>query len=222
MAEEDKAKMGFTTHWGTYAYDVMSFDLKNARATYQRAMVTLFHDLMHKKIEVYLDDMIAKSRTPRDHLIDLRKLFKHLIKCRLRLNPNKCIFGANLGKLLGLIVSQGGIEVDLTKVQAIRNMPALKTKKLVRSFLGRINYIARFIVQLTATCNPMFKLLKNDTKIEWTDKCQVAFDKIKQYLLNPSILVPSTTRHPLILYLAVQKASMGCMLGQLRRRRFTT
>ena len=76
MVEEDKAKTAFTTHWGTYAYDVMPFDLKNAGATYQRAMVTLFHDMMHKQIEVYVDDIIAKSRTSMDHLIDLTKLFK--------------------------------------------------------------------------------------------------------------------------------------------------
>ena len=123
----------------------MPFGLKNIGSTYQQAMVTLFHDMMHKKIEAYLDDMIAKSRTPGDHLIDLRKLFKHRIKCRLRFNPNKCVFEAHLGELLGLIVSQSGIEVDPTKVLAIRGMPAPKTKKQVRSFLGRINYIACFI-----------------------------------------------------------------------------
>ena len=119
MAEEDKAKTTLTTHWGTYAYDIMPFELKNVGATYQRAMVTLFHDMMHKEIELYVDDMIAKSRTPSDHLIDLRKLFKRLVKYRLRLNPKKCVFGASLEKLLGFIVSQRGIEVDQVKVQAI-------------------------------------------------------------------------------------------------------
>ena len=63
MVEEDKAKTTFITHWGTYAYDVMPFGIKNTGATYQRAMVTLFHDMMHKVIKVYVDDMIAKSRT---------------------------------------------------------------------------------------------------------------------------------------------------------------
>ena len=119
MAEGDKAKTAFTTHWGTYAYDVMPFGLKNASTTYQRAMVTLFHDMMHKEIEVYVDDMIAKSHTTRDHLVDLRKLFKRLVKNRLRLNPNKCTFRASSGKLLGFIVSQRGIEVDPAKVQVI-------------------------------------------------------------------------------------------------------
>ena len=128
MAKEDKAKTTFTTHWGTYAYDVIPFNLKNARATYQRAMVTLFPDMMHKEIKVYVDDMIAKSRTPRDHLIDLRKLLKRLVKYKLRLNLNKCVFRASSGKLLGFIVSQRGIKMDLAKVQAIRDMLALKLR----------------------------------------------------------------------------------------------
>ena len=83
-------------------------------------MVTLFHDMMHKEIEVYMDNMIAKSHNSIDDLIDLRKLFKHLVKYKLRLNPNKCIFEASLGKLVGFKVSQRGIEVDLGKVLAIR------------------------------------------------------------------------------------------------------
>ena len=64
-------------------------------------------------------------------------------------------------------------------------------------------------------CDPLFRLLKKDMKIEWIDECQVAFDRIKWYLLNPPILVPSTLRYPLIFYLAVQETSMGCMLGHL-------
>uniref|UniRef100_A0A2N9HVA1 Uncharacterized protein n=1 Tax=Fagus sylvatica TaxID=28930 RepID=A0A2N9HVA1_FAGSY len=190
MAEEDKSKTAFVTHWGTFVYDVMPFGLKNAGATYQRAMVTLFHDMIHHEIEVYVDDMIAKSRTAQDHLTDLRKLFQRLKK---------------------------GIEIDPAKVQAIRSMPAPKTEKEIRSFLGRINYVARFIAQLTATCEPLFKLLRKDVKIKWTEDCQRAFDKIKEYLLNPPILVPPTPGRPLILYLTVQETSMGCMLGTTRR-----
>ena len=105
MAPEDMEKMTFVTLWETFCYKVMSFGLKNARATYQWAMVALFHDMMHKEIEVYVDDMIAKSRTEEEHLVNLRKLFKRLRKYRLRLNPAKCTFGVKLGKLLSFIVS---------------------------------------------------------------------------------------------------------------------
>ena len=105
MASEDMEKTMFVTLWGTFCYKVMSFGLKNVGATYQRAMVALFHDMMHKEIEVYMDDMIAKSRTEEEHLVNLRKLFERLCKYQLKLNPGKCTFWVKLGKLLGFIVS---------------------------------------------------------------------------------------------------------------------
>ena len=83
----------------------MPFGLKNAGATYQRAMTALFHNLMHQEVEVYVDDIIAKSRKPEDHLICLKKLFDRLRKYKLCLNPSKCVFGVSSGKLLGYIVS---------------------------------------------------------------------------------------------------------------------
>src|SRR3954471_15458555 len=98
----------------------MPFGLQNAEATYQRAMVTLFHDMIHKEVEVYVDDMIAKSCTEEEHVIHLQILFERLNKFKLSLNPNKCTFGMRLGKLLGFIVSQRGIEVDPDKVKAIQ------------------------------------------------------------------------------------------------------
>ena len=123
MAEEDKVKTTFTTAWGTFCYKVMPFGLKNAGATYQRAMVALFHDLMHKEVEVYVDDMIAKSKQDENHVDVLRKLFERLRKFQLKLNPEKCTFGVTSGKLLGFMVSRRGIEVDPDKVKAIVEMP---------------------------------------------------------------------------------------------------
>ena len=96
----------FITPWGTFCNKVMPFGLKNASATCQRAMTTLLHDLIHKEIEVYVDDMISKSQIEEGHIEDLLKLFQRLWKYCLRLNPNKCTFGVRLGKLLGFIVSQ--------------------------------------------------------------------------------------------------------------------
>ena len=138
---------------------MIPFGLKNAGATYQRAMVTLFHDMIHKEVAVYVDDMISKSHTEEDHITHLQKLFEHLQKFRLRLNLNKCTFGVRSGKLLGFNVSQQGIEVDLNKVKAIQEMLAPRTEKEVHGFLERLNYILSFILHLTATCEPIFKLL---------------------------------------------------------------
>ena len=82
-------------------------------------------------------------------------------------------------------------------------MPAPRTEKEVKGFLGRLNYIARFIAHLTTTCEPIFKLLKKDQVVEWNEDCQIAFDKIKEYLQNPPILMSPAEGRPLIMYLTV-------------------
>ncbi|XP_027368345.1 uncharacterized protein LOC113874309 [Abrus precatorius] len=105
IAKEDMEKTTFITPWGTFCYKVMPFGSKNAEATYQKAMMTLFHDMIHKEVEVYMDDMIAKSMTEEDHVVNLHKLFERLRKFKLRLNPAKFTFGVKSGKLLGFIVS---------------------------------------------------------------------------------------------------------------------
>ncbi|GAU37187.1 hypothetical protein TSUD_30520 [Trifolium subterraneum] len=214
MAVEDREKTAFITSWGTFCYKVMPFGLTNAGATYQRGMTTLFHDMMHKEVEVYVDDMIVKSGTEEEHVEYLLKMFQRLRKYRLRLNPNKCTFGVRSGKLLGFIVSQKGVEVDPDKVRAIREMPAPQTEKQVRGFLGRLNYIFRFISHMTATCGPIFKLLRKNQGIVWTEDCQKAFDSIKEYLMEPPILIPPVEERPLIMYLTVLEESMGCVMGQ--------
>ena len=119
MAPEDMDKTTFVTQWGTFYYKVMPFGLKNTGATYQRAMVALFNDMIHHEIEVYINDMIARSHTEEEHLDHLHKLFERLRKYKLRLNPNKCTFGVRSGKLLGFIVIDKGIQVDPAKVKSI-------------------------------------------------------------------------------------------------------
>ncbi|KAG8498572.1 hypothetical protein CXB51_004858 [Gossypium anomalum] len=214
MHPEDMDKTTFITLWGTFCYKVMPFGLKNAGATYQRAMVNLFHDMMHKDIEVYVDDMIAKSRTEKEHIEVLRRLFLRLRKFQLKFNPVKCTFGARSRKLLGFVVSEKGIEVDSDMVRAIRELPLPRTQKEVRGFLGRLNYIARFISQLTEKCDSIFHLLRKHNQGTWDEECQNAFEKVKQYLLNAPLLSPPSPDKLLILYLSVFSNSMGCVLGQ--------
>ncbi|KAA3487232.1 RNA-directed DNA polymerase (Reverse transcriptase), Ribonuclease H-like protein [Gossypium australe] len=137
MHPKDMEKTTFVTMWGTFCNKVMSFRLKNAGATYQRAMVTLFHDMMHKGIEVYVNDMITKSLTKKEHVQVLRKLFLRLRKFQLKLNLAKCTFRAMSGKLLGFVVREKGIKIYLDKVRVIQELPSLRTQKEVRDFLGR-------------------------------------------------------------------------------------
>ena len=112
------------------------------------------------------------------------------------------------------MVSKKGIEIDPNKVQVKQDLPPPRTQKEVRSFMGRLNYIAQFISQMTAKCDPIFKMLQKYNFGEWDEECQEAFDKVKEYLTNPPVLVPLVQGKPLILYLTVHEKSMGCVLGQ--------
>ena len=138
----------------------MPFRLKNIGATYQRATTTFFHDMMHRDVEVYVDDMIVKSRYRSNHLAALERFFEWIRQIRLRLNHKKCTFGVTSGKLLGYMVSERGIEVDPDKIRTILDMPAPRTEREVRGFLGRLQYISRFIARLTDICEPIFRLLR--------------------------------------------------------------
>ena len=203
MASEDMEKTAFITEWGTYCYRVMPFGLKNAGATYQRDATTLFHD------------MIVKSQNMADHLAALQRFFYRIKKFRLRLNPKKCTFGVTSGKLLGHMVSERGIEVDPDKIRAILDISAPRTEKEVRGFLGRLQYISRFIARLTNICEPIFRLLRKSQRTVWHDQCHKAFEEIKEYMLSPPFLVPPTPGRPLLLYLSVLDITLGCMLAQL-------
>ena len=138
MALEDMEKTSFITLWGTYCYKVMPFGLKNASAIYQRAATTLLHDLTHKEVEVYVDDIIVKSKDREGHILVLRKFFERIRYYKLRLNPKKCTFRVTTGKLLEFMVSQRGLEVDLDKIKAIVEMKPPRIEKEIRGFLGRI------------------------------------------------------------------------------------
>ena len=156
MTPKDMDKTSFITEWGTYCYRVIPFELKNVGATYQRAATTLFHDMMHVDVEVYVDDMIVKFWDRLNHLAALERFFERIRQFRLRLNPKKCTFGVTFGKLLGYMVSERGIETDLDKIRAILDMPVPRIEREIRGFLGRLQYINRFIARLTDLCEPYF------------------------------------------------------------------
>ncbi|XP_027156526.1 uncharacterized protein LOC113757421 [Coffea eugenioides] len=129
MAEEDREKTSFITEEGTYCYRTMPFGLKNAGATYQRLVNKLFQNQIGRSMEVYVDDMIVKSRTDQQLVPDLREILNILRESRMRLNPKKCTFGVRSGKFLGFLVSREGIRANSDKLQAIMDMAPPKSVK---------------------------------------------------------------------------------------------
>ncbi|KAG9446056.1 hypothetical protein H6P81_012184 [Aristolochia fimbriata] len=199
---------------GIFCYKVMPFGLKNAGATYQRAMQNIFDDFLHKRVECYVDDLVVKTKQRSDHLLDLRAVFERLRRFQLKMNPLKCAFGVTSGKFLGFIVHHRGIEIDQSKIDAIQKMPAPRNVSELKSFQGHLAYIRRFISNLAGRCQPFSRLLKKETPFEWDESCQNAFNNIKAYLTKPPVLVAPTVGRPLLLYIAAQEGSVGTLLAQ--------
>ena len=170
----------------------------------------MFNKQIGRNMEVYMDDMLVKSKEELAHLDDLRETFTTLKQYQMKLNPGKCVFRVALGKFLGFMVSQRGIEANPEKVQAIINMASARTVKEVQKLTERIAALNRFVSRATDKCLPFFKTLKQ--AFAWTDECEAAFQELKRYLSNPSLMNLSKEGESLQLYLAVSATAVSAAL----------
>ncbi|XP_075659135.1 uncharacterized protein LOC142629018 [Castanea sativa] len=157
-------------------------------------------------MEVYVDDMLVKSKEELAHLDNLSETFATLRQYQMKLNPSKCAFRVASRKFLGFMVFQRGIEANSEKVQAILDMTSPKTVKEVQKLTGRIAALNTFVSKAMDKCLPFFKILKK--AFIWTDKCEAAFQEFKRYLSNPPLLSPSKKGENLYLYLAVSATAI--------------
>ncbi|XP_004304842.1 PREDICTED: uncharacterized protein LOC101292438 [Fragaria vesca subsp. vesca] len=218
VAEEDRHKTAFRCPGfaGGFEYVVMPFGLKNAGATYQRAMNLIFHDILGKLIEVYIDDVVVKTKTRATHVEDLRQVFTRMRRHNLKMNPSKCVFFPEAGDFLGFLMHQRGIEIPKDKAQAVITASNPNTKKELQQLLGRINFLRRFISNAAGKVQPFSPLLKlqGATEFVWEPQHQQAFDRIKDYLTNPPVLIPPRDGTPLKLYIVAADLSIGGLLAQ--------
>ena len=176
MHEDDQEKTSFVTNQGLFCYRVMPFGLKNAGTTYQRLMNRMFTPQIGRNVQVYVDNMLVKSRQEEDHLKDLKETFDTLHSCNMKLHLGKCAFGVTAGKFLGFMVSQRGIEANPDKIWAIMEMKPPRNVKEVQSLNGKVAALNRFVSRATD---------------KWTDECQQVFEELKAYLSAPPLLSPS-------------------------------
>ena len=191
-----------------------AFGLKNACATYQRAMQRIFDEMLYKNVECYVDDLVVKSRKRRDHLQDLCMVFDRLRRYQLKMNPLKCAFSVTSGKFIGFVVQHHGIEVDQSKITIIWDMPKPRNLQELRSLQGCLAFIRRFISNLVERCQHFNRLMKKDVPFLWDQACHNAYESIKKNLANPPILGAPTAGKSLILYIATQECSLGALLAQ--------
>ena len=168
LAAEDQEKTAFISLNANYHYTVMPFGLKNAGATYQWMMTRMFRDKIGRMIEVYVDDMVVKSKRETQSTEDLQGVFEVLRQHKLLLNANKCVFGVGAGKFLGYLITSLGIEIK----------PPSNSKE-VQVLTGMLAALNKFISKFVDRCLPFYQLLKKWRGFQWNEECENAFQGLK-------------------------------------------
>ncbi|KAL2252683.1 UNVERIFIED_CONTAM: Retrovirus-related Pol polyprotein from transposon opus [Sesamum indicum] len=182
------------------------------RATYQRLVNKMFGDLLGKTMEVYVDDMLVKSKRSQDHLADLAQAFAIMRSYGMKLNPDKCTFGVGGGKFLGYMVSERGIEANPEKIRAIMDLRSPATIKDVQKLTGKITSLGRFISRSADKSLPFFRILRKPKNFEWNEECEKALHELKKYLTTPPLLANPKEHEELFLYLGVSEHAVSSVL----------
>ncbi|WVZ84486.1 hypothetical protein U9M48_031516 [Paspalum notatum var. saurae] len=184
----DEWKTAFKTKFGLYEWLVMPFGLTNAPSTFMRLMNEVLRSFIGKFVVVYFDDILIYSKSFDEHLDHLRAVFVTLRDARLFANLEKCTFCTDRVGFLGYIVTPQGIEVDETKIDAIRSWPTPTTITQVRSFLGLAGFYLRFVNDFSTIAAPLNELTKKGVTIHWGTTQEKAFNTLKDKLTHAPLL----------------------------------
>ena len=154
MCPPDVEKTSFITPHGLFYYNLMPFGLKNVGATYQRLVTKMFRPLLGKTMEVYIDDMLIKSKERSDHTTHFQQVFNLLRTYGMKLNPAKCVFGVSAVRFLGFMMTQRGIEANPSQLKAILKSTTPRSRKEVQQLTGRLAALGRFISRFTDRLKP--------------------------------------------------------------------
>lgn len=191
---------------------MIPFELKNAKATYQRLVKQMFTPLIEKTMEVYIDDILTKSLKARNHVADLKKTFDIHRKYKIKLNLAKCTFEVNSRKFLGSMVDHQGIEANPAMIKALIEMKSPGKIKKIQRLTGMIVALTRFVSRSIDKCRPLFQALKKGREMKWIEECEEAFQNIKQYLGNPPMLSKPKEGENHYVYLTVSEYVVNSVL----------
>jgi len=168
-------------------------------------------DMIGRNVEAYVDDMVVKSVRVSSHVQNLREFFQTLDKYKLKL-PEKCVFGVRVGKFLGFMLTQRGIEMNPEKCAEIFSMRSPVSFKEVQQLAGTMTSLSRFILKVGERSVSFFQCLKGNDRFMWTNECEEAFQKLKNILASPPILIKPVTGLPVYLYLCVTEKALSTVI----------
>ncbi|CAH9119792.1 unnamed protein product [Cuscuta europaea] len=214
IAERDIPKTTFRTRYGHYEFTVMPFGLTNAPTVFMDLMNRVFRPYLDLFVVVFIDDVLVYSRTPSDHEGHLRTVLQTLRGNQLYAKLSKCDFWRDQVAFLGHIITQEGVSVDPSKIEAVIGWPAPTTVTEVRSFLGLAGYYRRFVKDFSKVARPLTNLTKKTTKFLWSSECEEAFQELKQRLTTAPVLTLPSGTEGFEIYSDASLKGLGCVLMQ--------
>ena len=187
LGKDSRAKTAFITPFGKYEFNMVPFSLAQAPAYFQ-ALISKVLKGLHKFAVTYLDDIIIFSKDEEEHLEHLRIIFQRLKEASLKLKRSKCDFMKTQIQYLGHLISSSGIQPLPEKLRSIKNMPAPRSPKEVKQFLGLAGYYHKFVPRFSDLSRPLTRLTREDVLFEWTKECQACFELLKEKLCTYPIL----------------------------------
>nr|GEV70986.1 reverse transcriptase domain-containing protein [Tanacetum cinerariifolium] len=217
---KDQEKTTFTCPYGTFAYRRMPFGLCNALCTFQRCMMEIFHDMIEKTMEVFMDDFSVFGNSFQSCLSYLERMLKRCEDTNLCLNWEKSHFMVKEGIVLDHKISKQGIKVDKAKVDVITKLLHPTTVKVIRIFLGHAGFYRHFIKDFSKIARLMTRLLKKDTPFIFSQECVDAFQTLKRKLTEAPILIALDWDMPFELMCDASDFAIGAVPGQHQDKHF--
>lgn len=214
---EDRYKTAFVTQEGQYQWTCLPFGLKTSPSIFQRILSNIIrkHNLSAFAVN-YIDDILIFSKSFEEHLKHLSQLLEAITSEGFRLKFSKCSFAENSVRYLGHNISYNSIQPVQDNLISIRNFPIPDTRKKIRQFLGKINFYNKYVPNISIILDPLHNLLRKDQEkhFTWTQKCQEAFEKVKNLLCSKPILAIFDPRLPIHIYTDASIEGIAAILKQ--------
>ncbi|XP_061727150.1 uncharacterized protein K02A2.6-like isoform X1 [Cydia pomonella] len=210
--DDSKEYTVINTHRGLFKYNRLVYGLSSSPGIFQRIMSNLLKDI--PQVEVFLDDILIGTPDVASHLVTLDKVLRKLHSHGMKLKKSKCFFFTEEVQYLGFIISKDGIKADPAKIEAIVKIPRPQNVTELKSFLGIVNFYARFVARLSTILSPLYDLLRKGVVWKWGKQCEKAFKTIKQVLVSAEVLLHYDQNKPLILTTDASSRGISGVLTQ--------